>query len=267
MGELDVTVVIPTRDRPLPLERCLRAVAPQMVARSEIVVVDDASAAAGEVGRLAEEFGARLVRGTGSGPAASRNAGVAAARGTIVLFVDDDCIPGEDWVGSLARRVRRSAHTDVVAGATRAPTHDAYVAASELVVFHAGRAAGFRAACNLGCHRSLLERHPFDERFGEAAGEDREWCARVRASGGAIVDEPLAVVVHEPASGLRAFLARHMRYGRGAASLARQDRVGGAGIVAAGFREGARVGALTVLAQTATVAGFAGASVRRRLTG
>ncbi|HWL42383.1 MAG TPA: glycosyltransferase [Ilumatobacter sp.] len=92
-------VVIATKNRPEPLQRCLRSLARQSVTGFGIIVVDDHSdtpleAAVAEVAR-SERFSVepvvvRLPRP--SGPAAARNAGVAASDAEYVVFIDDDVV-------------------------------------------------------------------------------------------------------------------------------------------------------------------------------
>jgi hypothetical protein len=130
-----VTIVVPTRDRPEALRRCLAALVAQTCDELETVVVDDGSADEAAVARAAAEAGARLVRLDGRGAAAARNAGVAAARGEVVCFTDDDCEPEPEWAERLAARIG-----DVAAAAAgrsvAADPHDALAAAHESIAAH-----------------------------------------------------------------------------------------------------------------------------------
>lgn len=102
-----ISVVVPTYKRPPLLDRCLTALLAQDLPAHafEIVVADDGNEPA--VRRLVAQrrcsIGAhpRLryvpVRGR-HGPAAARNCGWRAARGDIIAFTDDDCIPAPDWL-------------------------------------------------------------------------------------------------------------------------------------------------------------------------
>ncbi len=88
----EVTVVIPTRDRRSLLLRTLRSALAQEGVKLEIVVVDDGSAdgTRGAVEALGDER-IRLVRhDRPRGVAGARNAGIAAATGEWVAFLDDD---------------------------------------------------------------------------------------------------------------------------------------------------------------------------------
>ncbi|HEX5440884.1 MAG TPA: glycosyltransferase [Ktedonobacterales bacterium] len=103
-----ISVVIPTYRRPELLERCLRALLEQDIdpSRFEVIVADDAAneATRCQVARmhaLARDQGFRLryIPVTGAhGPAAARNVGWRAARGQIIAFTDDDCVPTPGWL-------------------------------------------------------------------------------------------------------------------------------------------------------------------------
>jgi GT2 family glycosyltransferase len=93
MAEQDplVSIVVVTHKRRDPLAQCLRSVAAQEYANRETIVVDNASNdGLGEF--LSANFpDARLVElSTNSGAGGGRNAGIAAARGEIIITLDDD---------------------------------------------------------------------------------------------------------------------------------------------------------------------------------
>ena len=88
----DVSVVIPTRDRPHWLARSLRAACSQEGVEFEVIVVHDGPDSGGLA--PARKSGDRRVRTleleSPAGMAAARNAGTAAASGEWVAFLDDD---------------------------------------------------------------------------------------------------------------------------------------------------------------------------------
>ena len=89
-----VTAVVPVRDRPEELRRCLDALAP----RCRVVVVDDGSEDAAATANAARAAGASLLRFASSrGPAAARNAGLREVETPFVAFVDSDCVVGPDF--------------------------------------------------------------------------------------------------------------------------------------------------------------------------
>lgn len=104
MSTPDVTVVVPTHQRHGLLVEAVESALGQTHTALEVVVVDDAST---PPVRLARESRLRVLHmATNTGGAAARNAGLAAARGRWVTFLDDDdaLVPGavEATLGALA---------------------------------------------------------------------------------------------------------------------------------------------------------------------
>lgn len=96
---VDVTVVVPVRDRLVELSACLDALGD----RHRVVVVDDGSTDPQAVAAACAAHGADLVRRDASGgPAAARNAGLRTVTTDLVAFVDSDCLAGPDWIEALA---------------------------------------------------------------------------------------------------------------------------------------------------------------------
>lgn len=269
--ELRIAVVLPTRDRPESLRRCLRALQTQ-TAKVEIAVVDDGSTCPGEVQAAADGVGARLLRREGEGPAAARNAGFRAVGTPVVCFTDDDCEPEPGWAQALAAPILEGIASATAGRVTPAPGSGSADRAWAAIVAHLQREAstpgtpspGFAATANLCCSRDLLESLPFDQTFPAAAGEDRDWAARAAERGKAPIYVPGAVVIHRPQLKPVSFLRQQFRYGRGAAryrAAAPNRNTGSLGFYArllhAGFAAGAAPGALVCAAQAATAAGIA----------
>jgi glycosyltransferase involved in cell wall biosynthesis len=274
-----VTVVIPTHRRPAELRRCLEAAtAQESPFPFEVIVVDDG----GTLGTGAPEpsstrIPVRVLRVPHGGPARARNAGAAAARGEIVCFVDDDCVPAPGWLEAIVAPVREG-RAQVVAGPTvNASPRDRVAEASQYVTNFLAAPGGdgtlaFAPTSNICCTRAVLEGVPFDDGFPAAAGEDRDWCARLAETGHAIRFAERAVVAHHQRLDLHAFVRQHARYGRGGYDF--RSRHGGARrlarpgfylrLVGGAFRSGASVGALVLLAQLANTAGYAAAAIAAR---
>src|SRR5579859_563174 len=105
------SIIIPTRERPGYLAVALRSVAPQAQrAGAEVIVVDDGSLA--DNASLAERFGARYIPlGEPRGLNAARNAGLAAATGELLAFIDDDVEAHDGWLDALVAAA--GAHPEV----------------------------------------------------------------------------------------------------------------------------------------------------------
>jgi len=266
-----ISVIVPTRDRPESLRRCLDALAVQSALDEfEVIVVDDGSAGPRAVEEVVGRHSfARVIRLDHSGPAGARNAGVASARGRFVCFTDDDCEPAPLWAARLVDALESGA--DAVAGSTRnADPRSALAVAAEIIVSAPVASTeltapnlAFAPSNNLGCRRVIFDSILFDESYPAAAGEDRDWCARLLAAGYVLRLEPAAVVIHHSQSTLRGFLRQQLRYGRGAyrfRARATQGRLEPprfyARLVGRGFAGGANVGLLVCLAQLATAGGY-----------
>lgn len=104
MGNLEVSIVLPTYNRAASLRRAIDSVFAQSFTAFELIVVDDGSTD-GTAMLLAEIDDARLrvIRiAVNGGAARARNAGVAVARGRLVAFVDSD----DAWcIDKLARQM------------------------------------------------------------------------------------------------------------------------------------------------------------------
>jgi len=107
---LVISVVVPAHNAALFLAAAVASVREQEPAVAEIIVVDDGSTDA--TAAVASGLGVTLIHQANQGPAAARNAGVAAATGTWIAFLDAD----DTWVeGKLARQLAVvAAHPEVV---------------------------------------------------------------------------------------------------------------------------------------------------------
>lgn len=222
-----VTVVIPVRDRPAALERCLVSVGGD----HPIVVVDDGSVDPTSVAQLSARHHATLIRRpTPGGPAAARNAGLAAVRTPIVAFVDSDCEPVPYWLEQIlphlddpavvaaAPRVRAR-----TAGRTRAERWAAESCPLDMGTAPAevrpGGSVPYVPTAALVVHRGRLP-ETFDEDL--RYGEDVDLVWRLIDGGWRVRYEPATTVWHRDPTSWRQLLTRRFHYGTSAAPLARR---------------------------------------------
>ncbi len=100
------TVVVMTLRREAQLPVILAALEEQAYGDFEIVVVDNAPRQS-SAPVIVEHFGrARCVGELREGIRYARNAGVRAARGEVVAFIDDDCTPHRHWLANLVSALR-----------------------------------------------------------------------------------------------------------------------------------------------------------------
>jgi glycosyltransferase involved in cell wall biosynthesis len=228
---IEVSVVVPTHDRMDVLPEVLAAIeAQEAPCAFELVVVDDGSGggtAAFLAGR-AFTIPARVIRQDNRGPAAARNAGVAAARGRLVAFLGDDTVPQRGWLA--AHRAAHDRRGDppalAVIGYTGWHPRQRRTAFLDYINDHGlqfGYAIiddpedvpfNFFYTSNLSLPRALLEAEPFDTGFPYPAWEDIETSYRLtRRRGLKLVYEPRARAAHDHPTDLARFAVRQERAG------------------------------------------------------
>lgn len=208
-SRIDATVVIPTRDRPNLLARCLSALVGQKTSREfEVVVVDDGGVGLPELADLISEHGVRVIDGRARGPAAARNRGISAARGDIVLFTDDDTMPEERWVEAAIQFLDRHPEHVGVTGPTISQSFD-YLYQHSVDERRLGL-----WTCNIAYRREALERlGGFFEAFKSPHCEDLDLGYRAEELGPVGFVSEMRVV-HPPRAVTLAQLVRRGRYAR-----------------------------------------------------
>ena len=100
---ITVTVVVCTAGaRPADLLRCLASLRCQTVPAAEILVVDNSRRSTVDAAAVTA-YGARVIRQPLGGLDVARTAAAAAATGTAVAYIDDDCEAAPDWLEHIAR--------------------------------------------------------------------------------------------------------------------------------------------------------------------
>ncbi len=210
---VDVSIVVPTVDRPAALYNLLRHLEHQSVLPREIVVVDQSEQADP---RSAALDGVRILRIAERGLPNARNVGARTAVGDVVLFLDDDSIPDCDLVRFHAER-----YADPGVAGVGGRVVGGYDASDGAVGrFDRGRGVvqrnfGSGEACdvehlpggNMSFRRAVFAKvGGFDKAFGGSAiGEETDFCLRARAAGFRLVFEPRASIehLHLPTGGCR----------------------------------------------------------------
>ena len=100
-GGLAISVVIVSHERPAALRRCLLGVSQLRYAPFEVLVVADAAGRAALRGLPAAAH-VKQVAFEAANISAARNAGIMAAAGEVVAFIDDDAVPEPTWLTHLA---------------------------------------------------------------------------------------------------------------------------------------------------------------------
>ena len=222
----ELTFVVPVRDRPEQLERCLRALT-RAAPEARVIVVDDGSVTP------VRDFGAKAVRvirhPESRGAAAARNTGLAACSTTFVGFVDSDVVLPEAAPGRLL------AHLVDPGVAAAAPRVRALGARGAIAAYEArhsaldmgpkggfvapGRPVSYVPSTVLFVRRSAIGRG-FDEDL--PIGEDVDFVWRLHASGGRVRYVHDVDVLHEHPARLAELVARRYVYACSVGMLARR---------------------------------------------
>jgi glycosyltransferase involved in cell wall biosynthesis len=219
-------VVVPTRDRPEQLERCLRSVRAALRDDDELIVVDSASRGAAAVAAVVARSGARLVRCTLPGVDRARNAGWRAAGHDVVLFTDDDVVVDQNWRDALAATVAAHPEAGFVTGRVlpapgQVPSRDVAIKRDETAESYDATSTGnLGHSANLGVRRPALELvGGFDEALGIGgrfkSGPETDLFDRCFAAGLTGRYEPAALAWHDQWRGPRRLLLLEARYGFG----------------------------------------------------
>jgi glycosyltransferase involved in cell wall biosynthesis len=199
---MTVSIIIPTFNGASRIGNCLEALS-QQIARcnAEILVVNDGSTDnTAEV--VARYPGVRLINQVNAGPAAARNRGAMEARGSIILFTDDDCVPMPYWFSMMlgpfedpnvvgVKGAYRTRQPQLAARFVQTEYEDRYRLMVNLpsIDFIDTYSAGFR-------RDRFLEMNGYDTSFPVACAEDIELSYRMSARGWLMKFVPAAIVYH-----------------------------------------------------------------------
>jgi glycosyltransferase involved in cell wall biosynthesis len=219
-----VSIIVPTRNRRDWLRQALRSAREQTWPDKEMVVIDEASTD-GTLAMLTTEFPeARVIKHeTARGPSAARNAGIAAATGEWILFLDDDDVLHPEHLEALVKASTAAPTGTVVSGRWRRFTVVANkVRVGPIVCAPPDRRGldtlaeilepmGEGSICghSLLWPRSLLAKVPWDERL--SANGDSDFFGRAILAGAQIVGRPVGMAYYRVHQGERVSSATALR--------------------------------------------------------
>jgi glycosyltransferase involved in cell wall biosynthesis len=207
-----ISVIIPAWNASRTLGDCLDALERQSVPRAEyeLVVVDDGS----HDGTLeiARRPGVNVLQQAHIGAAAARNLGVRASQGDLLFFTDADCAPAPDWIAQM-RAPFDDPRVDGAKGIYA--THQPGVIARFVQLEYEDKYDRLRRRATIDfidTYSAAYRRAPI-----EAAGgfdpliqyaEDQEFSFRMAARGARLVFAPRAVVYHQHANSIHAYMRK-----------------------------------------------------------
>jgi GT2 family glycosyltransferase len=205
-----ITVIIPHLNQPDYLRKCLTSLATQNIGLTnvEIIVVDNGSR------ELPTDVvscfqNVTLTTEARPGPGPARNKAVAISTGTILAFIDADCIADADWLACVAEALSVDKGRSVVGGAVRIATliegKPNMVEAYEQVFSFRQKfyieVQNYSATLNMATRRDVFERvGPFG---GIEIAEDRDWGQRALKTGLKTHFIPEMIVTHPARANIR----------------------------------------------------------------
>jgi GT2 family glycosyltransferase/O-antigen/teichoic acid export membrane protein len=245
-----IAVVIPTRDRPESLRRCLESLALCAYEDFEVIVVDNASRSSHQTRKVVDEFSTALrIRNVWEGRAGAsraRNTGTSSTECEIVAFCDDDVVVDCMWLHAIAHRFEVEPEAQcitglVVPGEIETPAQLLFeeyggfgkgstarsfdlgpnADSSPLFPWTAGR---FGSGNNVAYRRTtLVAVGGYDELLGPGtpthAGEDLDLFVRLVLLGHRIAYEPAALVAHFHRRSMPELTAQIRDYGIGLSAM------------------------------------------------
>ncbi len=223
-----VSIIIPSHNRPKCLQQCLAAITELDYARHkfEVIVVDDGGST--QLDPIVDLFSAKinlhLLKQEHAGPARARNRGVKQAKGEFLVFTDDDCRPTPGWLATLTNFLSIKPDSMIGGEILNAVPGNLFSSASQALVSYLyfyynknSKEAHFFTANNIALSKKcFLAVGGFDQEWGIAAAEDREFCDRWLLSGYQMTYAPEAVIYHAHPMSLTGFWDQQFNYGRGA---------------------------------------------------
>jgi glycosyltransferase involved in cell wall biosynthesis len=246
-----ISIVVPTRDRPEVLQRCLRSVfaCRYPAERLEVIVADNAPSDSRTRSLIESEHAddsIHYVLAPRSGSSSARNDGTAAASGEIVACTDDDMVVDQHWLAELARGFAGAPGVACVTGLILPSELD--TSAQSLFERYGGFGKGYeRRLFDLHRHRpeealfpynpgilgsgsnvafrraELLAAGGYDPEVGNGtptrSGEDLELFLRLVRRGHAVAYEPGAIAWHAHHRGYRDLQSQVYDYGVGIGAI------------------------------------------------
>jgi len=215
-----ISVVIPTHNRLSALTTCWNALRSQTYPQFELVIVDDYSTdgtheAVSQWAVDSPYLSITCLRNdTNLGANASRNRGIKVATGSLMAFLDSDCVPEPDWLEKLIEPFRHEQVASTTGLVTNPPPSNVYeLAYKGTNRVHGSRYAPRLVGGNMCIRRELLLQHPLDEDLKYGCDEEGIYL-RLKAAGHQQILVPEAQVLHD-----HRFTAR---------TYFRQGKIGGA---------------------------------------
>jgi GT2 family glycosyltransferase len=232
-GPVATSVVITTRGRPDMVRDAVESVLAGELVPDEIVVVDQSDVPNFELEALTPPSCAvRYIHSSRRGTSAGRNEGVRAARGEVVVLMDDDILAEPGWLRALLAGRPSDPQAIATGRVLAAPAEGrgrimlpaSLYQLDEPAVFRGPQPVDVVCGGNAAIPReALLATGGYDERLGPGtrfpAAEDNDLAHRLLLAGCAVQHVPEAVVLHRAWRSRPELAGLRWRYARGQGAM------------------------------------------------
>jgi len=220
-----LSIIVPVKNDARRLAVCLRSLRLQdyPTERYEVIVVDNGSSDGS--GRVAAEAGANVLEHPQLAVGALRNRGVAAARGTVLAFVDADHELPRDWLHAGQNVLLSDSGIHAAGAPCLAPPQGTWV--QRYWQMHRLKAGDRRLVDWLGAGNLFVRREAFEQAGGFRedliAAEDVDLCLRLKRQGVIASDPGIRNVHHgEPQTLVEFFRKEYWRGSSGVRAFVKQ---------------------------------------------
>lgn len=215
MSTIDLSIVIPAFNEGRYIRRTIANLKSQLVAiRAEIIVVDNGST--DETIELARSAGADVILSATGNVAAVRNAGAGKASADVLMFLDADVFPTDQWARELPSTIAElKANDRLVTGSwVSVPPNCSWLERFWFQPLENGNNNHINSGHLILSKRLFEDLGGFDVAL--KTGEDYDLSVRARDRGAKIHDNPNLKVIHEGyPKGLGEFMRREIWHGSG----------------------------------------------------
>ncbi len=226
----NVSVIIPTRNRLKHLNRCLESLYRQSTLPLEIIIVDNSDTLMKDdvFKDASSRLNLKYLHSKLKGVSKARNLGIAKAKGSLLAFLDDDCLVNKNWVEEIIKSCK-SHPTSVIMGKNvdGIPNNSFSLIENfrtkerfEKELYKSGDAvyAKWLDTKNFALSKRIVLQHKlyFDIRFDNySRGEDIDLSVRLRELSINIIFCQRGIAYHFGATSLIDFLRKEFAKGRG----------------------------------------------------
>lgn len=191
-----ISVIVPTHNRIKALQKCLVSLFNQTVQPQEIIVIEDGSTDGTKKYLESLKDKIHLISHEKNlGQSVARNSGIKAARGDILVFIDDDCAARFNWLESIQKTFKKTG-ADAVIGKTIYVAENYQGRFPEKIV--SNNNGTWPGAGNIAYKKSVFKKNGgFDPFFDQYHNEDSELAIRAAKTNTKFVQAPEAVVYHQ----------------------------------------------------------------------